>query len=76
MEYQYKLILTNRRICKEFIITNNMSEVMLGTTADCIFRINQEYFLKRFRYLFKKKMVFGKQYVMMVFILMLAIQEN
>ncbi len=76
MEYQYKLILTNRRICKEFIITNNMSEVMLGTTADCIFRINQEYFFEKVQVSFQKKMVFGKQYVMMVFILMLAIQEN
>lgn len=76
MEYQYKLILTNRRICKEFIITNNMSEVMLGTTADCIFRINQEYFFEKVQVFFQKKMVFGKQYVMMVFILMLAIQEN
>ena len=55
MEYQYKLILTNRRICKEFIITNNMSEVMLGTTADCIFRINQEYFFEKVQVSFQKK---------------------
>lgn len=55
MEYQYKLVLTDRRMCKEFIITNSMIEILLGTTSDCTFRLNQEHFFEKVQILFRKK---------------------
>jgi len=46
VEYQYKLILINKSMCKEFIITENMTEILLGTTAECSFRLNRENFFE------------------------------
>jgi S-DNA-T family DNA segregation ATPase FtsK/SpoIIIE len=44
MNHQYKLIVTNRNIYKEFIINNEVTKLMLGTTSKCDFRINPDYF--------------------------------
>lgn len=46
MEYQYKLLLSNRKMCKEFIVANNMTEILLGTSSDCMLRLSQDYFFE------------------------------
>lgn len=40
MELQYKLIVSNRSVYKEFEITAEMQEIILGTTSACEFRLN------------------------------------
>lgn len=44
MEYQYKIIIGNRTVYKEFEIPPDMERVKLGTTSGCEFRLNQEAF--------------------------------
>ncbi len=44
MEYQYKLIVSNRLIYREFEIPTDMKSVQLGTTVGCEFRLNPENF--------------------------------
>lgn len=44
MELQYKLIVSNRSVYKEFEITAEMQEIILGTTSACEFRLNPDDF--------------------------------
>lgn len=40
MEYQYKVIISNRTVYKEFEIQPDMDRVKLGTGSSCEFRLN------------------------------------
>ena len=44
MDYQYKVIISNRTVYKEFEIPTDMEGVRLGTTSFCEFRLNPESF--------------------------------
>lgn len=44
MDYQYKIIVSNRTVYREFEITEDMERVRLGTTAACEFRLNPDSF--------------------------------
>ena len=44
MDYQYKIIVSNRSIYKEFKLYQDMHKVKLGTTAGCEFRLNPTLF--------------------------------
>ncbi len=45
MNYQYKVIVSNKNIYREFLITSDMDSVKLGTAHGCEFRLNQsDYF--------------------------------
>lgn len=44
MDYQYKIIVSNRSIYKEFKLYQDMHKVKLGTTAGCEFRLNPTHF--------------------------------
>ena len=44
MEYQYKVIISNRTVYKEFEIQPDMDRVKLGTGLSCEFRLNPETF--------------------------------
>lgn len=46
MDYQYKVIVSNRTVYKEFEITPEMEIVRLGTTSSCEFRLNPESFFE------------------------------
>ena len=46
MDYQYKVIVSNRTVYKEFEITQEMEIVRLGTTSSCEFRLNPESFFE------------------------------
>ena len=39
MDYQYKVIVSNRTVYKEFEITPEMEIVRLGTTSSCEYRL-------------------------------------
>lgn len=49
MEYQYKVIISNRTVYKEFEIQPDMDRVKLGTGSSCEFRLNPEAFFYRNR---------------------------
>ena len=42
--YQYKVIVSNRTVYKEFEIAAGVENVKLGTTSSCEFRLNPETF--------------------------------
>ena len=44
MDYQYKIIVSNRTVYKEFEIAAGVENVRLGTTSSCEFRLNPETF--------------------------------
>ena len=44
MESQYKIIVSNRTVYKEFEIMPDMEAVALGTTSSCEFRLNPDAF--------------------------------
>lgn len=44
MDYQYKIIVSNRTVYREFEITKDMERVRLGTTVACEFRLNPDSF--------------------------------
>ena len=44
MDYQYKIIVRNRSVYKEFEISADMERVRLGTTSVCEFRLNPDAF--------------------------------
>jgi type VII secretion protein essC len=44
MDYQYKVIVSNRAVYKEFEIPTDMEGVRLGTTSSCEFRLNPDSF--------------------------------
>ena len=46
MNYQYKVIVCNRTVYKEFEIPADMENVRLGTTSLCEFRLNPEFFFE------------------------------
>lgn len=46
MNYQYKVIVCNRTVYKEFEIPADMESVRLGTTSLCEFRLNPEFFFE------------------------------
>lgn len=55
MEYQYKIIIYNKNFYKEFEIPNEMRSFKLGTTTQCDFRLNSDYFFEDIEILFEKK---------------------
>lgn len=55
MEYQYKVIISNRTIYKEFEIQPDMDKVKLGTGASCEFRLNPENFFSELEMEFRKE---------------------
>lgn len=55
MDYQYKVIVSNRNIYKEFEIPADMERVRLGTTSVCEFRLNPDAFFDSIEMEFEKK---------------------
>lgn len=55
MEYQHKIIVSNRTIYKEFGIQSNIEKVKLGTISSCEFRLNPEVFFNDIEIEFQKK---------------------
>lgn len=55
MDYQYKVIVSNRNIYKEFEIPADMERVRLGTTSACEFRLNPDAFFDSIEMEFEKK---------------------
>lgn len=53
MDYQYKIIVSNRTVYKEFEIAAGVENVRLGTTSSCEFRLNPETFFQRSRLSFR-----------------------
>ena len=54
MEYQYKVIVSNRTVYKEFEIQPDMDRVKLGTGSSCEFRLNPEAFFTGIEMEFRK----------------------
>lgn len=54
MEYQYKVIISNRTVYKEFEIQPDMDRVKLGTGSSCEFRLNPEAFFTGIEMEFRK----------------------
>lgn len=55
MDYQYKVIVSNRSIYKEFEIPADMARIRLGTTSSCEFRLNSDAFFDSIEMEFEKK---------------------
>ena len=55
MDYQYKVIVSNRTVYKEFEIPADMENVRLGTTSSCEFRLNPESFFEDIEIEFTKQ---------------------
>lgn len=55
MEYQYKLIVSNQTFYKEFEIPADLERVKLGTTSNCEFRLNPDFFFEEIEIGFEKK---------------------
>lgn len=54
MDYQYKLIVSNHGIYKEFEIPSNIEKVRLGTTSRCEYRLNSDFFFGAIELEFEK----------------------
>ena len=54
MDYQYKIIVSNRTVYKEFEIAAGVENVRLGTTSSCEFRLNPEAFFTGIEMEFRK----------------------
>ena len=54
MEYQYKIIISNKRIYKEFEIKSDVQEIKLGTTSSCELRLNSDWFFYEIELMFIK----------------------
>ena len=54
MEYQYKVIISNRTVYKKFEIQPDMDRVKLGTGSSCEFRLNPEAFFTGIEMEFRK----------------------
>ena len=54
MEYQYKVIISNRTVYKEFEIQPDMDRVKLGTGSSCEIRLNPEAFFTGIEMEFRK----------------------
>lgn len=55
MEYQYKLIVSNQTFYKEFEISADLEKVKLGTTSNCEFRLNPDFFFENIEIEFEKR---------------------
>lgn len=55
MDYQYKVIVSNRNVYKEFEIPADMERVRLGTTSSCEFRLSPDAFFDSIEMDFEKK---------------------
>lgn len=55
MDYQYKVIVSNRSIYKEFEIPADMDRARLGTTSSCELRLNPDAFFDSIEMEFEKK---------------------
>lgn len=56
MNFQYKIIISNKNIYKEFEITSDMERVCLGTTSLCEFRLSREYYFEDIELILQKSM--------------------
>lgn len=54
MDYQYKIIISNRNVYREFEITEDMERVRVGTTSGCEFRLNPDSFFSSIELEFEK----------------------
>lgn len=45
---QYKIIVNNKMIHREFLLTGDIQIIKLGTTMECVFRLNPNLFMKQF----------------------------
>lgn len=55
MNYQYKLIVSNNSIYKEFELLPDMEKIRLGTTSQCDLRLDQDLFFESIELIFEKK---------------------
>lgn len=55
MDYQYKVIVSNQAFYKEFEIPADLERVKLGTTSNCEFRLNPDFFFEEIEIGFEKK---------------------
>lgn len=55
MDYQYKIIISNRNVYKEFELMADMDKVRIGTTSGCEFRLNQDSFFDCIELILEKK---------------------
>ena len=46
MDFQYKLIVGNQTFYKEFEIPAELERVKLGSTSNCEFRLNSDFFFE------------------------------
>ena len=44
MDYQYKIIISNRNLYKEFELLPDVEKIKIGTTSACEFRVDRDYF--------------------------------
>ena len=55
MEYQYKIIVSNKNLYKEFEIPEEIQCIRIGTTSLCDFRLNPDYFFEDMEIVLEKK---------------------
>ncbi len=55
MDFQYKLIVSNRTFYKEFEIPAELERVKLGSTSNCEFRLESDFFFEDIEISFEKK---------------------
>lgn len=55
MDYQYKVIVSNRSIYKEFEVDSDIERIKLGTTSNCELRLNADYFFDDIELEFEKR---------------------
>ena len=55
MDFQYKLIVGNQTFYKEFEIPAELERVKLGSTSNCEFRLNSDFFFEDIEISLEKK---------------------
>lgn len=65
MDFQYKLIVGNQTFYKEFEIPAELERVKLGSTSNCEFRLNSDFFFEDIEISLRKKKI-GIYYVAII----------
>lgn len=65
MDFQYKLIVGNQTFYKEFEIPAELERVKLGSTSNCEFRLNSDFFFEDIEISLEKKKI-GIYYVAII----------
>lgn len=76
MDYQYKVIVSNRAVYKEFEIPTDMEGVRLGTTSSCEFRLNPDSFLEISKLNLQNRKICGIWIALIMYISAEEICEN